>query len=873
MSNPIIYSDGTLYGAAGVFYGRISSDLAAAQQAKTRETALKVKIIDERVNLWELLAADSSGQDARSYSANPGLNPAYTQRYWSYRGAADVCVLNNGHVVRVRVDVDDRQIYIQEITDPTNASQWSGGWSLLYSGDHYGVGIAKSGASSYIVYTTKSDGLYRNNVKQWTKDGLVGITMHLDSNGENKADTLWVGRVSPGITAVGGLSDGNLLRKVDVWFTDNVTVNDPYEAEWNWVWQRSGIKTIDMPGGKIIQIASFPQYAPPTAINTGESIVVSELTDIGSVGSAGNARLIRGLPGEFGKTNLSGFEITKLSDGYYYMFYMESHVDDEYLFISNLATPIVWQRSKDSKIWSEPVHTGFTPKGIAGIVEVGNYVYFAAYRAVWRRPNVPVEYDVSNYIPSLDWESPRDNQVGSGTLRIANPNGINNAIAALNDRRVIIEPGIKAIDGQFQYGQFDDFWISAIKQVTDGNANRLEITFGNIWSRLQNPLRDVYNFIGKTVYDDWGTGNTNQPFNYFFVSGTGDAVGTAQRQLKVTGGGVVLWTGWKGYNCTFHVTCSKVPRSVVFRWIDEKNYMKVTYTGSRLQVIEVVNGVPTTIKDDPYSNPVSTLGVHARWRRIDIYVNKTSVITMLPSTYPMPHVYKPGYVGFDASGDYVITGFNFSDDEYDLSSEDLIRQALALGDYHDVIVGSAEAKQYALLWGPQTDLPTAEDGLRQLLEGEKLELIWRDGFIEVGQFKDLSPIMVLQNEIISTQELGEANRRINLAQVDGNEDTWMEVDAADTQTRGRMIQAYFDLPELLTKDDVTKRAQEEIRRGKLGQSPGGQIPLMFGLWRMDAITWINNVGVSKDVRIEGIRISINQSDKPSQREELDTSLL
>jgi hypothetical protein len=88
-----------------------------------------------------------------------------------------------------------------------------------------------------------------------------------------------------------------------------------------------------------------------------------------------------------------------------------------------------------------------------------------------------------------------------------------------------------------------------------------------------------------------------------------------------------------------------------------------------------------------------------------------------------------------------------------------------------------------------------------------------------------------------------------------------------------MIQSYFDLPELLTQDDVAERAREEIRRGKLGQSPGGPIPLLLDLWRMDPITWIDANGVSKDVRVEGISVEINQSTQPRQLSTIDTSLL
>lgn len=1031
-----IYGDGSKYGDADASYGRIGSELIAAQIANTRETALKVRIIDERVNRWEEFTG--SDQNARTYSSD-GTQP-YNQDHWSYRAQADICKLTNGNIIRVRIDVDDHQVYVQTITDPTIAAQWTT-WGLLYSGTHYAVAIAPDTSSTYVVYSAKSDGLYKNNALVWSQIGLVKIRCHRDTDGQQLKDALWLTKTAQGVTI-----SGSIKRKLAIFFTEAVASVTPYEVEWNWIWQRHAAASIKRSDSKFIKITSYPLYAPTNISDSGESLLSTVHPAITQLYVFQGPRLVRALPGQFGHNTLSDASIFKLSDGYFYIFYIEVHTDPDFEFTSSLETPLVWQRSKDGEVWSEPVHTGFNTWGFAGLVESGSYVYLVGNGKVYRRPNTSVEYDISNYVPSVSWESPKDNQTGTGQLSISNLDGVNDAIRDLSDRRIIIEPGMKATDGAYQYGRLDDFWINRIERMLDGKVNRLACDFGNIWSRLENPLRDVYNFIGRTLYEDWKSGKINEPFNYFFASGQGSKVGDG---LFVTDGGIVLWTGWKGYNPFFHAdisstfeipsvnvlaglkdavlkasdslelaptgeifkkeravdgdtetrwsppneqgptaghwwaadlsieravdaflyndwyeedrasaaiiygsnsvaawdwlvdgsgkltsdpeangwiqvsswswlasadtglrnfptasyrywllkataggssytsefdigefelwspaTTGQAAYDIIFRYIDEHNYMELNFDGSNLRLYEVVDDTPTQIGATQSGlSEITSIGIKCRWRAFDLYTNHVYLATITASSYAVPTIASPGYVGFKAASDYTVGNFTFEDLEYDYTSKELIRQALALGDYHDSIVGQAVARQYALIWGPQTDLPTGADGLRQLLEAEKLDLVWRDGFIEVGQFKDISPIRTIQNEIVTASEINEANRRINLAIVDGNEDTWMEIDAADVLTRDRMIQSYLDLPELLTEDDVKNRAREEIRRSKLGSSPGGAIPLQLDLWRMDPITWVDPTGTSKNVRIEGISVEIDQSEEPHQRETLDMSLL
>jgi hypothetical protein len=233
---------------------------------------------------------------------------------------------------------------------------------------------------------------------------------------------------------------------------------------------------------------------------------------------------------------------------------------------------------------------------------------------------------------------------------------------------------------------------------------------------------------------------------------------------------------------------------------------------------------------------------------------------------------RQGYVGFsDSEGFFTISNFHLEDFEASLTAEDLIRQALASQDFHEVSVGGADSPIYGVIWGPQTDAPTVAEALRQTLSLDKLELVWKNSKIEVGKFNELSPTATIQDEIIESDEINEASRRINMAIVDGNDQYWIELDTADLLLRGRTIASYLDLPDLVNLDDIKTRAREEIKRSAQGASPGGTIPLRFDLDRMTVVTWIDNAGNSQVVQIEGISVDIRQDERPIQHMTLDTS--
>lgn len=883
----LIYGSTVKYGDTDAFYGRVSASIVDAQESFFRETGLKVTVIDERINRWEEVVDDDTSlvlSDYLGLDTNPG-----SPSYYSYRTQAKAIKLDDGTVVRVRVgsksDLSDRQIYIQEITDLTSVSQWET-WTLKYTGVNYAIELVQTGASTYDIYHTKQNlGLFKNNVLLWaqTDDGVDlerGIFISaVDAPWDSLYETTPYYKIL-NVGIVRAFADG--FRYIDYYYTSNVDDNAPGFAWSNYFWYRHLVSTILMDDGKFLIVETMP-ITDPRSPNRTDSITC-RIQDYPFPDNSIAPLVIRGFGSDYGFNTISGARVHKFSDGYYYIFYREDHLGDAWESVTNTAL-FIWQRSKDGLHWSEPIHSGFLPNERAGAFEatVGgeDWVYYCGNGDVHRRPATKIEYSIEDYVPQISWESPRDNQEGTGQVVVANPAKVNDNLIDLSDRRIRIEPGIKSGD-IYEFEQLEDTWIKTAIAVTEGAASRINLALGNVWSRLDSPFRDTINIIGQTHYEDWKDGTPNEPFNYYFTEGEPTKVNNS---LKLTGGGICLWTGWKGINPEFDISFDSFDLEVYLRYVDEDNYIKFVYTApgaGLITIIQVKDGIESTITSYVVSNLASSgyqkrFGVKIRWFSVEFFAYsgagaKTEMGGFEFTDGTFDYLLKPGYVGWGMAATFTVNKFNFKDLELPMYTGDIVKMALAMGDYHDVTVPQG-SEQYALIWGPQTDLQTPAQALRNALEAEKYELVWRDGQIQVGQFKDLEPVKTITDRIIKTDYVDEANRRINFATVDGNENSWSEVDSVDTQNRDRQIVAYFDLPELKTPEAVQARAVEELRRSKLGSSPGGQVPLYFDLWRMDPIIWVDNQGRTYNVRIEGMSIEINQSTEPSQRQTLDTSLL
>lgn len=866
-----LYGDGSLYGDNDAIYGRISPELAAAQLAHVRETALSVIIKDERLNAWELVTGeDFGGQYYKAVQAGQGS--IWELGFWSYRGTADIIQLDNGDIIRVRngsnTDVNDRQIWIQTITDPTVTAQWDS-WSVLYSGTHYSVSIAKTGANTYAVYHAKSDGLYRNNSLVWSSP-----------------DTATYGDVLNFVPVVGSTDEAGFLtyirhdvtegplalRTMDIYYTPDIVNVDPEPDRTNFRWTRQSIASMLMDDGRVCKIQVHPLLFNPRSLLAGFSVFNQFYTSVTNM-NATQTYIIRGLGGGGGKNWYSSVRLSRLSDGYFYMILAEVHqVAKGQESTTDIGGIFSWSRSLDGLHWSEPVVGPPFQRFVAGLVEDDNYVYWCGNDSVWRRPK-GTEYDISNYVPKLSMDLPRDNQTATGEALIANPNNINNYVRNLADQEIVIRPGLKLPSGAvYEYGQFDRFWIKQVNQIIEGGKNQLQIGFGNILDRLDNKLRDVYNFVGVTKWEDWKAGKRNEAFNYYFET---DTRPTKDDNDRLRTRGYCLWTGWRGVNFDITVKFSGVSGqpSVLGRYVDKRNHMKLRKEGSNLRLYEVVDNVENLVDGASVGTTTTTFTVRwvMEWGYYKVYFNGSLAFQSSGPWLDM-ELYKPGYVGFHATS-YKISNFKFNDLEYPLKMSDLIKTALALGDAHDVIVSGGTSEAFGITWGPQTDIETAADGLRAAMETDKLQMVWRNGSLEIGKFNDTSIVKTIEDRLIESERADEPNRRINYSIVDGNEHSWIALDIEDHFRRGRSIVDYQDLPELRTQDEVKERAREAIRKSTLGASPGGTTPLYFDIYRMDHVLWTDNAGNEDVVRVEGMEIEIDQDSRPAQRVRFDNSLI
>lgn len=862
-----IYNDGSKYGD-GSLYGRIDAVLGAAQDAQVRQTGLEVQVIDRKLNSWEVVGGTSLPQSPL-YVA--GVSTA-SQAYYGYRLRMAMCVLSNGTIVRVRNGngtAADRQIYVQTITDPTNVSQWTS-WTLLYSGTHYAVAVSPATASTYHVYSAKSDGLYKNNVFKVTLTAVIDLVAVV-----GQIDAVFAVRVF-----VDSLDN---RRVMDLKYIPNMEVNSVADDRWNYRWKRTQISALKHTDGRIVRVQAAGFFTDPRDVTIGEAVTITTAAGYTTGGDPTVApRLIRGFGGQAGTNMIVDPFLLKCTDGFYYLFYGENRTDadgDAAIAISTLF----WQRSKDLLHWSEPIAIGFNnmmPTNIAA-VELSGYIYIANNGEVWRRPVGTTVHDISNYVPNVTMNIAGISEEGGATMTVANPEGINDDLIGLEDREVLIRPGLKGANGQYAYTDLGVWWIKASRKMVDKAISRIGISCYDLGERLSNPFRDVINFPGQVIFNDWYMGRRNKLFNYYLKGGkptmkrtaNADGVTTAiyYQVTKVSRTHFALYTGWKGHNFTAsvryrHGSMASRQFGIVYRYKDGKNYYWAKVNGSNLVLVRYRNGTATALASyaigSTPSNP--TIKVVTEYGFHYIYLNGTLRITHNES---IMSVY-PGYVGIrfysTAATAFTAENFNLTTWETACSTDELIRTALAAGDFHDVVIAGGEAPQIAVVWGPQTDIKSPRDAMRYILEQYKLELVWQNGSVIVGTFKDISPVRHIEDDSLEFAQTEESGRRINLALVDGQEDSYTAIDGPDTRQRGRQIVAYFDLPTLDTHEKVVDRANEEIRRGVVGSKYQGKTRLYFDLWRMDAVSWTDGAGNDYEFRIDQIQITINQSTQPRQ---------
>lgn len=869
-----VYADpGWLYGDTDVLYGLITAALADAQAASVRETALQVIVKDPQLNQWEPWAGvQQHPEDWLPTILYKPLNTAqlYEKEWYTFRASHSMTKLTDDTIVRVRLgDPEvgtDRRIFVQEVTDPTVPAQWES-WSALYGGSHYGCAVQSDGAGAYNVYHSKSDGINKNNGQIYTNSIFSGPTYAPEAVMFDMVEGLpeagWVYPIHR------NLQDNR--RTFRLYYSGDFVGDTPAVENFDYNHLTPLVAGMKLSDTEVGFVFCAPIYTHPRDNRQGSVIAVG----IKNIATGVNSPLypVRGIGGGAGISYAAINQVTQLSDGYYYMFGQEVHVltrADEPNQSTSLGRGFpIWMRSKDFKHWSEPVvgppvNNSWGPGAVA---EKDDYLYWADGEVVWRRPTSVVEHDLSNYVPQLDFDIPRDNQAGTGNATVANPEKIHNNILELEDKEIQIRVGLRTAAGIYEYQEFDKHFMKRATEEVKGAASRLNLEFGNIWDRLDIQFKDVTNFVGRFTWDDFQPSARNQPFNYFFNNSVTPTVMAGNKRLRT--GGIVVYTGWKGHNPDIEAQFSSVtgdPKLLV-RYVNTRNYfyLMLTMVDGVITFNQVIDGVTTEL--DSWSGSVDStpkLRIRLRWHQYDVWQNDNYIGGGFMEESPGAQ----GYAGF-AGTLYDVGYVHIEDYEQDLTTADLIKTALAMGDFHEALVSDAGTKVYGLIWGPQTDVPTIAEGLRKALQIEKLELIWRNGSVVVGKFNDTTPITTIEDTIIESDQVNEANRRLNFAQVDGNDKYWIEVDTADTIRRDRAMVSYFDLPELTDLDAIKERAREEIRRSARGSSPGGTTPLYFDLNRMDTITWIDNQGVEHLVRIEGFSVDINQSTRPHQQQAFD----
>jgi hypothetical protein len=343
----IVYGDGTLYGAGT--YGRLSPELQAANDSQSRQTGLKVSVIDERLNHWENFAGTAVGP---TFDQMPDGTHTWDLEWYSYRDKASVVKLGNGNIVRARCGNgtnSNRQIWWQTITDPTDPAQWES-WSVLYTGTHYDVELQAnpSDATAVIVWHSKSDGLYKNNVKQYEPaDPDMGKVLYFRPIvGDTTVGRGWVA----------------LLRKhpyashriIDFYFSSNISGGSVSFDRNNYEWGRPFLDAIKMTDGRVLRVQVGSLYHNPVFPNQF-SALWSSFTPSVSNFTPGRPRLIRGVNGSVNINFYADQRLARLSDGFIYLFVSEVHqklVDDpedpfhgtaDHEFIP------VWMRSKDGR--------------------------------------------------------------------------------------------------------------------------------------------------------------------------------------------------------------------------------------------------------------------------------------------------------------------------------------------------------------------------------------------------------------------------------------------------------------------------------------------------------------------------------------------
>lgn len=873
-----------------------------------RQNGTVATVVEDHSNDWEDFAGVDINVDV-AYRYAEGDGPAEDERtHWAYRGQAAMCITaDESKIVRVRIgdgSTDDRQLYKQEITDPTDASQWET-WTVYDSNTNYAVAISSTTGAGFKIYHARTTGIFVNNVAKYTRGGIIRI------------------RTIPGragsvfFATVDTHNDGN--RMIDWYYIDDIEDAVATEECGNYHWYREDLGAIvhaptdPVTDGSMFIVRGVAMNGGARHTAASQHLVQSYWNFIESDrrNEWDNADVILGPSGEAGfRVYEDMYLTTQISDlpdndfQTYYLFFTESWLDSVGRSLSNLLKPLFWCRTKGiPQDWSEPVPTGYSVWGFAGAVQFGDYVYAAGNGRVLRRTTVREDLDLTDYVIDGSFDLPRENDAGTGSLTCANPDNVIGEMLGLSatsdagrtEKRLTLQLGVKElpVDSDepvdYTWKENSSWWTSLLTKSHDGNADHLIVDFGDFWHRLDNQFRTTISQPGRFEWRDWAVGADNLLVNKVYLNYGGELFRVADASgdsfhLQTTKG-ITIFTGAPFENV--HVSCFFYADtgSIVFRFVDQQNYCYAHYNGTYLSLHSVVKGKDTLLKRIAKSGTHGFwLSVEVRWNRIEVSYNSEvllegSALDELPSTM--------GFVGIrvDAADPGLeISDFEIAEYNRPLTSAELIRKLLAYVEEFNVYVDPsfADVDQIAKVWGPQSDLDTPAKALQDALGSGKSDVVWRDygpdegdfadpdrAYIWVGRFGEDEPSYTIQNEVISQSQVNNGKERPNIVTVDGQVDSRVQYDGADLRLRGRTVNDYIDAPDLLTPGDVRKRAEQEVIDATRQNSPGGDTIWRPEFNRLDTVYWIDGDGNKWRTRIEGLKVEWSQSMQPFQHATID----
>jgi hypothetical protein len=721
-----------------------------------RATGLVAQVIDERLNSWQ----DHAGQDINidTFYAPVGTEQEWDQGYWAYRGQAAVVVLPDLTIVRCRIGSDadpaDRKVYRQIITDPNDAAQWVA-WTQLYTGDHYAIAMEVDAGSpvGYRIFHAKSDGLYERNSLKLAQTGIVRI----------KTTANATGRIFFKVVS----QDPDGRRKFDwyytyIWAATPIATEDPV----NYRWFHSDLAVYDAKTAlyrfRAMAHGRHELSSDPRGIQASEMLTVDHGTEEffmdPDAARWNNARYLKGPSGRAGYKIIDNLHLTRLTTlgetlPYYYLFYNERHIGLNGVVLSNHKNELFWSRSVGVPYYmSAPTPTGYTIWGFAGVVQHGPFfVYACGNGRVLRRPSYAQTRDISDYILSGGYEVPRENQKSTGTLLGANPDNelgellrlTGDESSGMTDHRIQVAIGQKAPgDASYTWKRDDDWWITRLRKIKEQDADggsgpeRVEISIGNFWHRMEQPFMDTIVQPGHFIWSDWQPDAPNDVKNYsndydeWFASSPSGSDPQYIPRLKVVPSGtaphdlptLTLYAGQLFENGWVSLLMWQ-EGGIVFRYQDADNFYLADITPNdkvRLRVCR--DGNMTTLASASITTGLSAwVAVDFRWSRVSIHMNDTIVLS---HTIEDPAL----FTGFVGTTSPEVSNATISDWNAVMTTKEMLRILFGYVDEHDVQLELDEetsaAEQIETTWGPQSDLDSPEKATRQLLDASKLQVVW-----------------------------------------------------------------------------------------------------------------------------------------------------